>query len=249
MCIDFGRLDLSAIRSDIKSLIPANGTIDAIFGQKTVRESFWHSGASKHGHLIQKTLRQLILASPGWESITEHQILPKNTLGKKAFIDNFAFNKSLNVAICIECKRKYENTSDPYETNIKRQVEIIKQHGNSLMDDLGFQQSSRHMFFTIFNAYGPQEREFNGDIRIMRPADLSVIFPTCVESGWRAFEKELASHLKKHDLINSQFYERVSDYPDFGELQETEETESQECDNQKLSEIIRYFDPKRANKK
>lgn len=246
MCLDFTKLDTTRIKGNIYDLIPTTGSEDVVFGNKSPEVKFWHSGISNHGTLIQKTLLDIIKASPGWEGRTEFDIIPNNVPGKKAFIDNLAVNKALNVAICFECKRKYENTSGPYQGNIDRYKDIIQMHGSQVLDDLGFHKTDRHIFFGIFNAYGEHRANFKGDNRIIHPDDLDEIFPTCVQKGWRAFEKEVADIFNDLDIINSSYSERTDNYSDFDTLKLEHLDHSsnvEECFSITKEQIREFFKP------
>lgn len=246
MCLDFTKLDTKRIKDNIYNLIPTTGSEDVVFGNKSPKVKFWHSGISKHGTLIQKTLLDIIKASPGWEGRTEFGFIPNNVSGKKAFIDNLAVNKTLNVAICFECKRIYQNTPGPYEGNIDRYKDIIEMYGPQVLDDLGFHKTDRHIFFGIFNAYGEHRANFKGDNRIIHPYDLDEIFPTCVQKGWRAFEKEVADIFNRLDIINEEFSSRASNYSDFKSMEaehSVSSTNNVGCSSITKDQIRNFFKP------
>ena len=220
MSLDFRKLDIKRIKQNISNLYPTISTKDPVFGDKTLRETFWTSGVIKHGNLIQETLLEIIKASPGWEGMTEFSCLPSSTNGRKAFIDNIAINKADDIAICIECKKNYENTSGPYKGNINRYKTIINRYSKEILDELGLTGTRRKIYFGVFNAYGKSNVKFKDKIRFIYPEDLPKIFPSCVQEGWRAFEKEMTRIYSEKDLLDPDFLEKAKNYDDFRKLEQ-----------------------------
>ena len=247
MSLDFKKLDINKIRQNISNLYPTAPAIDTVFGAKTLRETFWTSGLNKHGTLIQETLLDIIKASPGWKGMTEFNCL-QNTKGKKAFIDNIAVHKHHNLAICIECKRIYGNTSGPYTGNITRYKTIIKKYRNEILDELGLTGRDRKIYFGVFNAYGKSNVKFNNKIRFIYPEDLPKIFPSCVQEGWRAFEKEMTRIYSEKDLLDPDFLEKAKNYDDFRKLEQkhlNNPVRIQDSFYPEAHKIRDFFDPKK----
>ncbi len=193
MCIDFKQVDLAHIRKRIGDLTTPSSPPkdDPILGPPSFMEHMRHSFKIKHGYLIQDTVLHLTMAAPGWSGFKEFGVQTVNGHGLPVtsdFMDNVLYNKHLDWAIGLECKRVLSNRDRASENEIRRHADVFRNHRQQVIRDCGLSPNALTAF-VVMDAYG-EPGQFVPGLPTIHSSQLDRIFGDCLKRAVYGFTVE-----------------------------------------------------------
>lgn len=200
MCIDFSQVDLAHIRQKITELATPSSPArpDPILGHPSYSQRVRQSFPIKHGYLIQDTIVHLAMAAPGWGGFKEFGVRTVNASGKTVtadFMDNVLYNKRLDCAIGLECKRVLSNRDRASENEIIRHGGVFLAHRSQVIRDCGL-SSTALVEFVVMDAYGQPGESIPG-LPTIHSSELHRIFGHCLQRAVFGFKRETLEIISK----------------------------------------------------
>ena len=240
MCINFNEEDISEIRRNIRNMfISKTNEKDPILGFKPRKHREHESFTRNHGRQIQKTLLNIIRASPGWEGGIELKI-------NETKLDNYAVNHSKKAIIILECKRNVAKQDGDLRRQLDRYRDIIENHLDKIFSALKLKPGCGYeAYLGVFDAYGASTKNEKYGVRLIGPKDLDESFPTgCVSKAYNSWEREIYDQLLERDIsVDKDFSRRMENTPSLDGLMLGASGPEMNCDEPDVdfSKIFKFW--------
>lgn len=180
MCISFTKGELQRTEAELRSKIadffrkPVKS--DVLLGDHWVVKfaSRIHSIAIWHGTRIESHLAEWIERIPDWEAATRETV--QLSSGTRE-IDNIAWNRALNLVLCVECKREWANQDAGSKRDVRNCHALYTAESAAIANRAGIKGGEFRFF--VFDVFGNTRKGSKG-LPVICGDKIASVFGLCL---------------------------------------------------------------------